>query len=188
MEEIDYFEDMPQPEETDAATLERLSTLAQNARTLESEIHAAEVALEEQKGKLNKILTERIPSVMDSLGMESFKLQDGAEISVKDDVKCQLSEERKPAAFAWLEERNYDGIIKTIVAVSFGKGEMEKAKQALKLLSEGGFFAELDRSIHASTLKAFVKERLEAAEPDFPLNTFGVFEYRIAKIKPPKSK
>lgn len=183
MPEIDYFADLPPMEESDPITLERLTMLAADARELTSEIDKDTIALEEKKGRLTRILTERIPNIMDSLGMELFRLQDGAEISVKDDVKCSLSEDRKPAAFTWLEENDYDGIIKTTVTAAFNKGEIEQAKKALEILSASGFLAELDRTIHPQTLKAFVKERLEIADSGFPVETFGVFEYRIAKIK-----
>jgi hypothetical protein len=122
---------------------------------------------------------------MEELGMEEFKLKDGSNISVKNVVMASISEDNKPDAFKWLEDNDFDGIIKTKVLSSFGKGEMEDAKEALDTLQKAGFEATMDRSVHAQTLKAFVRERLEVGD-NIPIQTFGVFEYKLAKIVLPK--
>ncbi len=186
METVDFdFEEDNEPK--DEATLTRLSSLAQEARELEMEIEAKELVLAERRGRLDKILRDRIPTIMDELAMESYKMRDGAEVKVKDEIKCGITEERKPQAWKWLEENDYDGIIKTVVSVSFGKGEMTKAQEAVEALKEIGFDAELGRNVHPSTLKSFVKERLEEGD-NIPIETFGVFQYRLAKITLPRTR
>ena len=146
------------------------------------------MALSEKQDRLDKILRGYIPDIMTELGLEDFKLTDGSKIVVKDDIKCGISEERKPVAFEWLRANEYDGIIKTNVSVSFGKGEAELAEQARDALIEAGFRdAAIVDSVHHSTLKSFVKERLEAGT-NIPLDTFGVFEFKVAKITPPSTK
>jgi hypothetical protein len=181
---IDYFDDLPTQEDAAPATLERLTLLAIEAKDLEAQIEADQVALEEKMGKLTVIKRQRIPTIMDELGMESFKLADGSEVTVKDDVKCSITEANRPAAWVWLEEREYDGIIKTSVSCAFSKGEMELAKQAMEALRTVGFTPSLDRSVHPQTLKSFVKERLEHGE-NIPIDVFGIFEFKEAKIKLP---
>ena len=181
---IDFF-DEPQ-EEAPPATLERLISLATESKTLEEEILADTIALSEKQDKLSKILMERIPDIMDELALEDFKMLDGSKITVKKDVKASISEERKPAAFAWLRQNDFDGIIKTNVSAAFGKGETEQAEQARAALVAAGFEATVAESVHYQTLKAFVKERLEAGTK-IPMETFGVFEFKIAKIDPPKA-
>ncbi len=184
--QIDYFADEPTQEAAPPATLERLIALATEAKALESELIADNIALAEKQEKLDKILKERIPDIMEELALEDFKMKDGSKITVKDDIKCSLSEERKPAGFAWLREHEFDGIIKTNVSVGFGKGEAEQAEKARLALIEAGFTdAAVTDSVHPATLKSFVKERLEAGT-NIPLDTFGVFEFKIAKITPPK--
>lgn len=183
---IDFFDGLPDAP-VEAATLELLARLAHESTELEREIIADTVALEEKNSKLMGLLRKRIPEIMKTLGMEEFKLTDGSVVSVKSDVKCGITEANKPAAFAWLEEKNFDGIIKTKVNTEFGKGEMESAKAALKLLEESGFHGTMDRSVHPATLKSFVKEQLENGT-NIPIETFGIFEFEIAKIKLPKAK
>jgi hypothetical protein len=183
---IDYFDDVGTVV-TEPATLERLSNLAKQSIELERAINDATVALAELQGQHDKIMRRTIPDIMTELAMEEFKMSDGSVISVKEDIKCGLTEERKPAAFTWLEENHFDGIIKTSVNTAFGKGEVEKAKQLIEMIAAAGFSAEMSRSVHPATLKSFVKEQLEAGFP-IPIDTFGVFEFKQAKIKLPKAR
>lgn len=183
---IDFFDGLPDAP-VEAATLELLSRLAKESSELEAEINRDTGQLEEKNAKLMKLLRVRIPEIMSTLGMEEFKLTDGSVVSVKEDIKCGITEANKPSAFAWLEEKNFDGIIKTKVATDFGKGEIEKAKEVMALLEQAGFHGSMDRSIHPATLKSFVKERLENGDA-IPIDTFGIFEFKMAKIKLPKAK
>lgn len=189
---IDYFDDLP-PVEQEQATLEVLTRLAQESIGLTAEINSDTVALAEKQGRLDKLERVRIPEIMETLGMAEFKLTDGSTVSVKNDIKASITIANQPAAFKWLEDHHFDGIIKTNVGLAFGKGEMERAKKAVEELSKAGFDgASIDRSVHFSTLKSFVKERLEdatvKAEDALPMDIFGVFEFKVAKIKLPKSK
>ncbi len=181
---IDFFDEEP---EAPPATLERLTSLAAQAKELEAELTADTVALANKQEKLDKILREYIPDIFKELALEEYKLSDGSKITVKDDVKCNISEERKPAAFGWLREHEFDGIIKTAVQAAFGKGEAQRAADACAVLIEAGYDAAVTDSVHPQTLKAFVKEQLEKGTA-IPLETFGVFEFRIAKITPPKAR
>jgi hypothetical protein len=186
-EGVDYFDEPNGQDEAPPATLERLTALAAEARDLEDQINADTVALEELKGKHDKITKRFIPTIMEELALEKFTMSDGAEISIKESIAASISAENKPAAFAWLAERNFDGIIKTKVQSEFGKGEIEKARELVARINEAGFDASLDQNVHPMTLKSFVKERLEAGD-SIPLDVFGVFESKEAKIKLPKRK
>jgi hypothetical protein len=108
-------------------------------------------------------------------------------VSVKADVKTSITEANKPAAFAWLREHHFDGIIKMAVSLSFGKGESAAAELAVKTLHEAGYEPTQAESVHPATLKSFVKERLEDGD-NIPIDVFGIFEFKQSKIKLPKTK
>jgi hypothetical protein len=184
---LDYFEGENTQEDAPPATLERLTSLAAEARALEDQIRADTVALEELQAKHDKITKRFIPTIMEELALEKFTMSDGAEISIKESIAASISAENKPAAFAWLESNKFDGIIKTKVQSEFGKGEIDKAKELVEKIHEAGFDATLDQSVHPMTLKSFVKERLVAGD-SIPLDVFGVFESKEAKIKLPKKR
>ena len=178
------FDDLP-PVVQAPATLERLRALASNMQDLEAKIGSKTVELAELQGELDRISGHTIPDIMAELAMESFTLEDGYKLEVKNDLKASITAENKPAAHKWLREHNFDGIIKTKVLAEFGRGEMEKAEQALAKLREAGFEASMDEGIHAATLKSFVKERMEAGDA-IPVSTFGVYEFKKTKITAPK--
>jgi hypothetical protein len=168
-------------------TLERLTKLAEEARQLEKDIDAASVDLAEKQDKLTNILRNIIPSAMEELGMKNFTLADESKVEIKDHINASITEQNKPRAFAWLTEHGFDGIIKTKVASEFGKGEIDDARKALSALQEAGFTGTLDQNVHPMTLKSFVKEQLEEGN-SIPLDVFGVFEFKEAKITRPREK
>lgn len=181
---IDYFDDIPE-KKVEVKDLQLLARLAAESKELEATIQTKAVDLAEDQAKLDALLRKRIPEIMKELGMEEFKLTDGSKISIKEDVKCGITEANKPKAFEWLESTNNDGIIKTKVGVDFGKGEMEEAKKAIDALAEVGLAATVDRAVHPATLKSFVKEMLEKGV-SIPIDVFGIFEFTVAKITLPK--
>ena len=212
---IDYFED--EGKEPEGATLERLREYADDITLLQSEIDEDTRKLAEKTERLKKLTQKTVPGIMRELQIKSFKLVDGSELSVENKVHASIPAHKKAEAFAWLEKYKFDGIIKTSVSVSFGKGEMEQAKEAQKALAEKGISAEIERSVHPSTLNSFVKERLAAAGeaeesqgapvvdindgfdgepgegvvekvPNLPLDLFSVNEFEQCKIKLAKKK
>lgn len=190
LDAADIFGDGDAPDmtaEEQGQSLERLVTLAHELQTKDAEVVKANEALALVKGEADKLRNTTIPNLMQRLKMESFRLEDGSEIGIKKDIKCSLSEERKPEGLKWIREHGHGGIIKTEVVLSFGKGEEVKAKEAEKLLREKGFTPDVGEGVHAQTLKSFVKERMEAGD-SIPLATFGVFEFKEAKITLPKKK
>jgi hypothetical protein len=185
---INYFEDEgEQKPPHEPATLERIVKLADESKELQRQIEDATVALAKLQADYDRIINGLLPGVMEELGLEEFKMQDGRKVEIKSDIKCSITEERKPAAWAWLEETQNDGIIKTAVSAAFGRGEMDEAKKAQAALEAIGVLASIDRSVHPSTLKSFVKEQLEKGT-NIPLDTFGVFDRKIAKITLPKAR
>jgi hypothetical protein len=184
---IDYFDVPNVPVEGAEATLESLAKFAQEMKDVEKEIADLEAKLGERKGRHDKISGAIIPEMMEKLGMEEFKLKDGSKVSVKVDIKCGLTEERKPAGFAWLRDNDFGGIIKTALSLSFGKNEEADAQRAVEVLAEAGFHANVGDSVHPATLKSFVKERIKAGD-NIPLDTFGVYEFKQTKIVLPKTR
>lgn len=183
---IDFFADQNDDVQVSENTIERLTGLANAATDLRAKIDEMTFALAEEQEALLKIIRVQIPNIMAELGMKEFKMEDGRSVSVDPKLNVSIPEQHRPTAFRWLEEHNFDGIIKTKVQAEFGKGEIEDARKARDALADAGYSASLDRSIHPATLKSFVKERLGEGEtlPD----AFSIFEYNEAAIKSPKGK
>ena len=92
-----------------------------------------------------------------------------------------------PKVALWRRKNSVDGIIKDEIKVVLGKGMTKEAERIMKALEKTtakmeGVGPEEKKSIHAGTLKAFVKERI-AEGKKFPRKIFGVYEKDIAVIK-----
>lgn len=198
---IDYFDiGEVKPSED---TMEKLMKLASESSELSQQIADEQIETEKKIKRMEEINRNRLPEIMQSLGMSSFKLADGSELLIEEKLNASISVANREKAYAWLDDHGFGGIIKTVLKSNFSRDEREKAEEARKMLAEAGFDAETESSIHAATLKSFVKERLAAAAdvietvehdgfddeekaPSLPLDIFSVFEFKEAKIKAPK--
>lgn len=181
----DIFEDLF--DEADALSgvntseAKNLSTLVRELRDTDREIEHYEDCLKTLKQQRQKLTMERIPLLMDEMGMSRVDV-DGVTVYRKMIISASISEENKDAAFGWLRQNGLDDIIKNDVTVSFGKGQDNQAKNAVGILQEQGFDPEIKTHIHPMTLKAFVKERVEGSKP-INLDLFGAFIVNAAEIR-----
>ena len=161
--------------------LKVLAELAVKQKQYELEITKIEERLTEYRAKLRDLSEHKFPETMDGLNLETFKTSDGLVIEVKEKVRASIPAKNKPAAFAWLQEKGQDGIIKNQLVLEFPKGEDEKASFITRVLLEMGLQPEQKRNIHSSTLASFVKTQLEEGV-DFPMELFGAFRQRFTKV------
>lgn len=157
--------------------LNELAKLAEEQLRVEQDIEEAEEFLKSLKAKHFKISEELIPAKMASFGaggLMEFKLANGRKITVKKYYSGSISEENKPLAFSWLEENGHMDIVKQEINVPFGKGNTEIAEIVSKFLAEQRIVFTKDEKVHPMTLKAFIKEQVEAGS-DLPLEVFKVY-------------
>ncbi len=169
-----------------ADNMMRLSEMAGVLLDCKSQISALEEKLNKLRKNESRIETEDMPDLMRELEMKSFVLSDGTKIEVINDLMCGITAENRDAAHDWLRANNYGGIIKTVVSQQYNAGELEEATKNANAISElTGRKAMVLESIHAGTLKAFLKER-RAKGTKIPEKLFGIFPFSKAKVVPPK--
>lgn len=164
--------------------LQRL--VKQRAKIVDDIVNAGEV-LSGHQNKLKQLDEQEIPAVMEDVGIEEFKTEDGLEIAIKTTYHPSISAARKAEAFAWLRSHGHAGLIKRDVSMGFTKGEDEKALKYVEWLTKkypGRAIKDVE-SVHASTLRAFVKEQFEAGI-DIPIETFGIHIITKAVVKEAK--
>jgi hypothetical protein len=149
---------------------------------LERDITDQENVISEMKERFRMMKEETIPMGMQELGLESIKLSSGEMLTVTQEVYASIPVAYREQAYSWLEEHNFGSIIKTSVDAEFGKGDLSRAEEALRLLLDNGISASLSRNVHAQTLKAFIKEQM-AAGSDIPMDVFGARPTWTTKIK-----
>jgi len=162
--------------------LTSVGSLAKRAKQLEKEIEEMESVLKERKDQQRKLLEDSIPSMLQGLGMKSFKMADGSTIDVKPYYSASIKEENRAVAFQWLRDRGYDDIIKNIVSVRFGRNEDQLCNNLINLLREQNYPVDQTEKIEPQTLKAFAKEMVERGV-ELPTEIFALYVGYKATIK-----
>lgn len=164
-----------------ATTVDDISEMAKALVDAEELVNSAEYVLKQAKERFRYLQEETIPAAMQELGLESLTLTTGEKLKVKQEVYASLTAANKPAAFQWLEEHDFGGLIKVEVSVQYGKGELEDAVELKEKLSQQGINAEMSQDVNAQTLKAFLREQIAKGAP-IPLELFGARPVWQAKI------
>ena len=120
--------------------------------------------------------------MMSEMGLSELKLQDGSHLKVSTSYKAHISEANKEAAYNWLRNNGLGDIIKNEISVSFGKDEDTKAASYVDLAKSQGLEPSRKMKVEPMTLKALVRERIEAGK-EMPTEIFGVFSENKTTIK-----
>ena len=181
--EADFESTFTNPlEKTNNSALSTVSKLARAIKAKEKEVQSLDDQLKLAKKELLKLTDEELPASMAEVGLASFTLDDGSEVNIKPTYGASILVKNREAAYEWLRENGYDDIIKNTVSCSFGRGEDDKASAFKAFAAKEGYLAEQATGIHSSTLRAFVKERVENGD-EFPMDLFGAYVAQRAVIK-----
>ena len=180
MSEINFEKD--QEEVLDRT--ENIDTLAKqikHLRTLEDEVKSDEEDLKNKQKEVERISGEVIPTMLSEMGLSSLKLADGSAVDVKPYYTANISIANREAAYGWLRSNGLGDIIKNDITVSFGRNEDNKAAEYANLARGQGFQPTQKLKVEPMTLKALVRERIEAGKT-MPMDIFNVFVGNRTKI------
>ena len=149
---------------------------------MQQQLEIQEEAIKEKKKQIQHISGEVIPTMMSEMGLAELKLHDGSHLKVSTSYKAHISEANKEAAYNWLRENGLGDIIKNEISVSFGRNEDNKAADYAELAKSNGFQPTQKMKVEPMTLKALVRERIEAGK-EMPTEIFGVFSENKTTIK-----
>lgn len=165
----------------DETQLSTLAQLSEKQAEYEQAITNLEAQIKQQKEELQRLKTGTIPDFMDEIGMQSFTLKDGRQISVEPFYQGSIKEAKKAEAHQWLIDNGYGDIIKATVTVTLPREEFEYAQELCDELSRRGYNASSKMAVHGMTLKGWIRMMSEEGE-DFPHDLFGAYIGRVAKI------
>jgi hypothetical protein len=140
--------------------------------------------MKELKSQRDRISSETIPAILAEQGLQSLKLADGTVLEINKKYSCTLPKDpqRKAEAYKWLRDQGLDDIIKNEVAVTFGRGEDNKASQLVDLAVGNGYEPTQKEKVEPMTLKALYRERVEAGL-DMPSDIFHLYMKDETKMK-----
>lgn len=181
---IDFEQDLDDKINLSDENVNTISMLATQQLEFEATINEMEDEVKALKKRLRKVSEEDLPGAMLVAGVSEIKLSDGAVVSIKKDLFPTIPKPKTLLAYSWLRNNGHGSIIKNNVTIQFGMGEDEKATTLLTQLTDGGYNPVQKESVHAGTLKSFVKEQVADPETqDLPEDLFTVFEVSKSVIK-----
>ena len=181
MSSIDFEKDQQEViKKTD--NIQSLADQVERLEALQQRLELQEDNIKNTKKELDHISGEVIPTMMSEMGLSHLKLMDGSSVDVKPNYSATITVANREKAFNWLRNNGLGDIIKNEISVSFGRNEDNKAADYAALAQERGYQPTQKLKVEPMTLKALVRERLEAGK-EMPTEIFNIFVGNKTTIK-----
>ena len=181
MSTIDFEKD--QTEVLDkTSNINKLADKIKELQAHQQQLEVQEDAIKQKKKDIEHLSGEVIPTMLSEMGLSFLKLQDGSSVEVKTNYSATITQAKKEEAFNWLRENGLGDIIKNEISVSFGRNEDNKAADYAELAKSQGLDPMQKLKVEPMTLKALVRERLEAGK-EMPTELFNIFVGNKTTIK-----
>ena len=166
---------------TRTTEIKSLSEQVLKLRDLEAEVKAQEEKIKQPQKEIARISEDVIPTMLSEMGLSQLKLADGSSVDVKPFYSASISVANREKAYKWLRDNGLGDIIKNDVVVSFGRHEDNKAVDYANLAKSQGFEPTQKLKVEPMTLKALVRERIEAGK-EMPMDIFNVYVGNRTKL------
>ena len=175
------FEQDKQDSLTKVNDAKSLSEQVVRLQSMEEDLAKQEEQIKKLKKDIEVMSGEVIPTMMQEMNLSTLKLSDGSSVEVKPIYGASISPAKKEEAFNWLRSNGLGDLIKNEITVSFGRNEDNKAAEYAVLAQGQGYQPVQKLKVEPMTLKALVRERLEAGQ-EMPTELFNVFAGNRTKI------
>ena len=162
--------------------IHRLADKIKEMQALQQQLEIQEESIKQRKKEIEHLSGEGIPTMLSEMGLSFLKLSDGSSVEVKTNYSATITQANKEKAFNWLRQNGLGDIIKNEVVVSFGRSEDNKAAAYAELAKGQGLEPTQKLKVEPMTLKALVRERLEAGK-EMPTELFNVYVGNKTTIK-----
>ena len=178
---IDFEKDQEQVLDK-TTNINKLADKIKELQAQQAQLQIQEDAVKQKKKDIEHLSGEVIPTMLSEMGLSFLKLQDGSSVEVKTNYSATITQAKKEEAFNWLRENGLGDIIKNEISVSFGRNEDNKAADYANLAKGQGFEPQQKLKVEPMTLKALVRERLEAGK-EMPTELFNIYVGNKTTIK-----
>ena len=178
---IDFEKDQEQVLDK-TTNINKLADKIKELQAQQEQLQIQEDAVKQKKKDIEYLSGEVIPTMLSEMGLSFLKLQDGSSVEVKTNYSATITQAKKAEAFNWLRENGLGDIIKNEISVSFGRNEDNKAADYAELAKSRGLDPMQKLKVEPMTLKALVRERLEAGK-EMPTELFNIFVGNKTTIK-----
>ena len=178
---IDFEKDQEQVLDK-TTNINKLADKIKELQAQQEQLQIQEDAVKQKKKDIEYLSGEVIPTMLSEMGLSFLKLQDGSSVEVKTNYSATITQANKEKAFNWLRENGLGDIIKNEISVSFGRNEDNKAADYANLAKGQGFEPQQKLKVEPMTLKALVRERMEAGK-EMPTELFNIYVGNKTTIK-----
>lgn len=179
--------DADQPKVVEKDKLDQIVATATELIGINKTIAELSAQIGEKNKEALRLANEVLPNLLDEAGISDLGLSDDFRVKRSEEIYANISKENMSATVSWLEANNYADIVRYGILIPLGKGDVKMAKMAKVLLTKAKLGFEEIQTIHAQTLKAFVKESLASDPPRVLPKTIGVHIQPVAIIVAAKS-
>lgn len=187
-EEDEMFAEALIEDEKKSVDRRPVQDMVEEATALKLEIDNLETLVKAHKKKLTGLLVTDIPVAMNEIGTTGLNFTVGNR-TVKLDLEYKVRGTINAApdiekAVVYLAQHGFSGSMLTKASVDFTEGELDDDKIAdIRAFFEADLDKDVqfDRTIHASTLAAFVRSQIED-NPGFDPTVVGATVMREAKL------
>ena len=162
--------------------VQSLADQVQRLEAMQQQLEVQEESVKDKKKQIEYLSGEVIPTMMAEMGLSHLKLMDGSSVDVKPNYSATITVANREKAFNWLRQNGLGDIIKNEISVSFGRNEDNKAADYAALAEERGYQPTQKMKVEPMTLKALVRERIEAGK-EMPTEIFNIFVGNKTTIK-----
>lgn len=165
---------------------------AAEARDLQLHIKDLEDSIEALAGQLKELETKTLPDMMEELGIDKLGLNAEGNFPPYDiklqpfysaSISAKWPQEQRQAAYTYLESIGEGDLIKANVTAPFPRDQHEKARALADRLMAEGLPVQFDESVHAQTLTAWLKRKIEDDHFMPDLTLIGGTVGKIVRLK-----
>lgn len=148
----------------------RMRQLAGQLRDQRLEASSLEERLRATEEQIREIEFSLLPDAMAEMGVDRFSIKADGNAPALDfvlgtyygaSISSSWDDDRRERAFAALPPE----LVKFTVRIAFNLGEATKAMALVTELAERDLSVEIEKGVHPSTLKAWLREQFEAGKP-----------------------
>jgi len=170
------------PDQAKVVDPESLSTEVEKLQAIQKQIKNLEDRVKDLKEDEKYFSCIVIPKIMGEQNLESLRLKDGSELTVKKIFSATLKADKKAEGIHWLRDNGLGDIVKNNITVTFGQGEDNKAVDYASLARSNGFEPIQEEKVHPQTLKVVMKEWKDKGR-EVPSELFWTFDGNQTSIK-----
>ena len=176
-------------EESEQTDLTTVKNKAKELRDLHFRKYEIEAQLEAVTKQIQQVERDDLTDLFSQVGISRLDVEaEGnypafvAERKTVYTAQMPKDPDKRLEALRWFEDQGHGDLVKSVIDITFGMHEHERRLAVMKLLDENNIQYYVNESVHASTLRAFVKREIQKGHI-IPHDLLGIWIYDEVKIK-----